>query len=78
MNARRAWILRMTIASVVFLTLFVNTAMAADKEERLPPYDVDGMEHGKIWVPWIAAFLFAAGILALAFKNPHRSNLERQ
>jgi hypothetical protein len=63
---------------VVFLLAILSTpALAKDKEEKLPPYDVDGMDQGKMWVPWVFAFLFAGGCIAVAFKNPHRSAIER-
>jgi len=52
-------------------------AVAQTKDdERLPPYDVQGLKHKKIWVPWVFAFLFAAGCVAVSFKNPHRSHLD--
>ena len=69
---------RVCFPCFVLLSTVIGTAVAADQEEKLPPYDVNGLPNGKIWIPWVAAFLFAAGILFLAFKNPHRSNLERQ
>ena len=52
------------------------TAWAAADEERLPPYDVSGLEHHKIWVPWIFAFLFAVACVLVGIKNPRRTHLD--
>jgi hypothetical protein len=48
----------------------------AATDEKLPPYDVVGLKHSRQWVPWIAAFLFLAAGVAIAFKNPHRTHLD--
>lgn len=77
MLGRQTWLFRAGLSLFITLACFFERAFAADEAVRLPPYDVSGLPHGKIWVPWVAAFLFAAGILALAFKNPHRSSIER-
>ncbi len=55
----------------------LNTAVAfAADEERLPPYDVPGLEHHKIWLPWIFAFMFAIACVLVGIKNPRRSHLD--
>lgn len=68
---------RLSVLTVLVLAGLAYPALGADDSEQLPPYDVDGLEHTKIWVPWVFAFLFAAGCLLVAFKNPHRSTIER-
>jgi len=73
----RTWLRRLGPLAVVLLITFGQTALAADKGEKLPPYDVTGLEHTKVWVPWVFAFLFAAGGMIVAFKNPHRASHER-
>lgn len=60
---------------VVLSLLHAGSAWAAD-EERLPPYDVPGLEHHKIWLPWIFAFLFAIACVLIGIKNPRRSHLD--
>lgn len=51
-------------------------AFAADDDEKLPPFDVAGLPHTRIWVPWLAAFLIMAVCLLVALKNPRRSHLD--
>jgi hypothetical protein len=70
-------LLRLGFLTVVLLVTFASPVMAADKDERPPPYDVDGLTPGNLWVPWVFAFVFAGGCLAVAFKNPHRTTIER-
>jgi hypothetical protein len=66
------------LLAVFMLACFTSPALAKKgDDEKLPPYDVTGMAHSKVWVPWVFAFLFAAGCVAIAFKNPHRSMTER-
>ena len=77
MKLRQGRLFRLGLLVVFLLVTLANPALARDDEEKLPPYDVDGMAHGKMWVPWVFAFLFAGGCLAIAFKNPHRSATER-
>jgi hypothetical protein len=68
---------RLGLLVVFLLVSFANPALARDEEEKLPPYDVEGMTHSKMWVPWVFAFLFASSCIALGVKNPHRSVTER-
>ncbi len=74
----RKRLLRLVPPLVLLLGFFSSPALAkkpaADKE---PPYDVAGLTHHRIWVPWVFAFVFTAGVLAVGFKNPHRSTTER-
>jgi hypothetical protein len=70
-------LLRLGFLTVVLLVTFASPVMAADKDERPPPYDVDGMAPGNLWIPWVFAFVFAGGCLVVAFKNPHRTSTER-
>jgi hypothetical protein len=78
MNLRRNRLGRLLLVGVFTLVTFATPAFAQKKgEEPRPPYDVKGLPHKKMWVPWVIAFLFAAGCLAVAFKNPHRVFTER-
>jgi len=77
MTFYQSYFFRLGVLVVLLLVTLASPALAKDDDEKLPPYDVDGMAHGKMWVPWVFAFLFAGGCLALAFKNPHRSANER-
>lgn len=70
-------LLRWGAMTVTLLLAFLQPALAADDGEKLPPYDVQGLSHTKIWLPWVFAFLFAAVGIAVAFKNPHRASIER-
>ncbi len=70
-------LLRLGLLIVFMLATFASPAMAKKGDEKLPPYDVDGISHGKIWVQWVFAFLFVSSCMAIAFKNPHRSSIER-
>jgi len=76
MRSNRRW-MRWGVAAVVALSSLATPAYAQrNDEERLPPYDVQGLDNQRIWVPWVFAFLFAAGCIMIAFKNPHRSHLD--
>lgn len=76
--SRRRWRNRLLIAAatVLLATAPASAQRRSDDAEKLPPYDVDGLEHRKQWVPWVAAFLLAGAVVAIAFKNPHRSHLD--
>jgi len=76
MKPRRGRWLRLAALSMTCLCLLAAPAWAKEEGERQPPYDVPGIEHHKIWVPWIFAFLFAGACIAIAFKNPHRTHLD--
>lgn len=62
------------------LLLVMSTAPASAQAKKgddpMPPYDVAPMPRERAWVQWVFAFLFVAGVAALAFKNPHRSHLD--
>ena len=63
------------IAVVMTLMLCVPGAFAQDDEPQAP-FDVQGRKHHTNWVAWTASFLFAVGVVLIAFKNPHRSHLD--
>lgn len=63
-------------ASVVAAGLLASPAFAQKHDEKLPPYDVQGLKRSKQWVPWVFAFAFAGLIVLTSFKNPHRSHLD--
>jgi hypothetical protein len=78
MRQQLARVLRVIVPVVFVLAWFALPALGAkEPEEKPPPYDVEGLDHSKVWVPWVAAFLFAVAGLIAAFKNPHRSMTER-
>ena len=79
MKLRPNWLTRLALVGVFTLASLTAPAFAQRRggEEPRPPYDVSGLSHGKAWVPWVFAFLFAAGCLTAAFKNPHRVSTER-
>lgn len=64
------------LAMQVFWLLGSAAAFAQDKGEKQPPYDVNGLPPEKVWVPWLFAFLFIVGCVAIALKNPRRSHLD--
>lgn len=75
---------RNRLASLILLTAFSLAGFAApalgargDDGGKLPPYDVSGMPHQRIWIPWIFAFVFFAGSIGVGLKNPHRTYVER-
>lgn len=64
-------------AAILISFAAATPALAQKKgEDPLPPYDVSPLERSGAWVPWVFAFIFAAGAIGLAFKNPHRSHLD--
>lgn len=74
LNHRNRRLMRISLLAVVML---IGTAPAlAQSDAPKPPFDVQGLKHNKVWVPWIFAFLFGAGCIAIAFKNPHRTHLD--
>jgi hypothetical protein len=77
MKLRGSWLLRVGLLAVFLLATFASPVLAKDDDEKPPPYDVDGLSRGDLWVPWVFAFVFAGGCLAIAFKNPRRSVTER-
>lgn len=62
--------------ALLFAWLSPAAALAKDDTKPLPPYDVSGLPHQRVWLPWLFAFLFAAGVIAIGFKNPHRTHLD--
>jgi hypothetical protein len=57
--------------------MFAAPAFAQrDNDEDLRWYDVPALEQKRIWIPWVAAFLFTAGCVIIAFKNAHRGHLD--
>ena len=77
MKLNGSWLLRLGFLTVFLLATIASPVMAAEEGERPPPYDVDGLTPGDLWIPWVFAFVFAGGCLAVAFKNPHRTSTER-
>lgn len=78
MRLRRNFLPRLALLILFVLSMCASPALARDRDvEKLPPYDVSGLPHKKVWVPWVFAFLFTAGCIAVAFKNPHRASTER-
>ena len=75
LHAKR--LVRLGLLTIVLLATFASPALAAQDEEKPPPYDVDGLTHGNLWVPWVFAFAFAGGCIAIGFKNPRRTATER-
>jgi hypothetical protein len=69
---------RIAVVGGIVLSALTSTPALAqrDADKPLPPYDVAGLEQKKIIVPWLFAFFFVAGTLAIALKNPHRSHLD--
>ena len=68
---------RVALALTLLLAIFAAPAFAQqDKDEDLRWYDVPALDQKRVWIPWIAAFLFAAGCVLIAFKNPHRTHLD--
>ena len=80
MMLRANRLVRLALVGVFLLACCTSPALAQrgrGDDEVHPPYDVTGLPHKKVWVPWVFAFLFAGGCVAAAFKNPHRSTTER-
>ena len=75
---RRHWPKRrLTLALTLVLAIFAAPAFAQQNEDDdLRWYDVPALEQKRIWIPWVAAFLFTAGCVLIAFKNPHRTHLD--
>ena len=71
-------VLGLTLIFFLLATSLASPAFArGEDDEDRPPYDVQGLPHKRVWVPWVFAFLFAAACVAAAFKNPHRVSTER-
>lgn len=73
---RRSTFLGRAVCVATSLMLCASPAFAQEEEEKQPPFDVTGLKHERQWVPWVAAFLFAAAVIGIAFKNPHRTHLD--
>ncbi len=65
---------RTGLAPLVVSFLLSVPAWAQKADEKLPPFDVQGLEHKRVWVPWVFASLFVLLTVAIAFKNPRRSH----
>ncbi len=74
-SALTRWAFRAAAAGA-WCVLAVAPALAQAKKDAKsgPPYDVQGLEAGWTFVPWVFAFLFIALCAATCFKNPHRTN----
>lgn len=73
------WIMRVTarhqgLAAVLTSLLLAAPAWAQKSDQKLPPFDVQGLEHKRVWVPWVFASAFVLLTVAIAFKNPRRSH----
>ena len=67
----------LALALTLLLAIFAAPAFAQQNEDDdLRWYDVPTLEQKRVWIPWVAAFLFAAGCVFIAFKNPHRTHLD--
>lgn len=69
---------RLAILSLILILGFSAAPAAAQrkKDQGKRWYDVPALPQKKHWAPWIVAFLFAAGCVLIAFKNPHRTHLD--
>ena len=61
-------------AGSLLLGAWLVAGVALGQDEALPPYDVQGLEHKRVWIPWMFAFGFAILTVVIAFKNPRRSH----
>jgi predicted cobalt transporter CbtA len=79
MKLRPSSLSRLVIAVVFLLASFASPAYAKKRgtEDERPPYDVPGLTNRRVWIPWVFAFVFTAGGIAIALKNPHRVSTER-
>lgn len=75
MRGRTHW-RRAALFGALLLSAFAPPSYAQKKIEVEEPYDVPGLTRSKVIVPWIFAFIFAGGIILIAFKNPHRTHLD--
>lgn len=78
MTVRRHWF-RWLLAPVLVVGLWLTPVPAAaqqSNDEEVQWTDVGGLADEYPWIQWLAAAIFATGILFLAFKNPHRSHLD--
>lgn len=74
-SSRASWSARLAVALLV-AGFSCAPALAKKEVEQLPPYDVQAMQHQSVWIQWVFAFLFVAGVTAIAIKNPHRTHLD--
>lgn len=68
--------IRGAIAAISLIAWLTPAVALAKDEKPLPPYDVSGLPHSSVWIPWVFAFFFAAAVVAIGFKNPHRTHLD--
>ncbi len=73
----RRCVIRLAV-SLCYACVLAAPVLAQSKkgEDRPPPWDVNGLEATRPWIPWAFAFLFAVACAAIAFKNPHRSHMD--
>ena len=70
---RRRWMRYVVTAGVALAMFGPAPALAQRKQaQKFPPYDVPGLEHKRMVLPWVFAFLFVAGGIAIGMKNPRR------
>ncbi len=63
------------LSGLFLIALCVAPASAAD-DKTIPPFDVPGIERGRVWLQWIFAFMFVMLALVVGFKNPRRGHLD--
>lgn len=63
------------LAAAIVLLHSAATALAQPARQSLreePPFDVQALDPGHTWVPWLFVFGFITLFAVTCFKNPHR------
>jgi hypothetical protein len=77
MNRRFRRLLTGALGSLALVSVVAAPPALAQDDDDAPYFDVSPtLAPVSPWKQWVAAGLFAAGVLAIAFKNPHRTHLD--
>jgi hypothetical protein len=79
MTLVRRKLTRLSLLAALFVALLAPAPASAQPPPvvKHPPYDVQGLEHKRLVIPWISAFCFVALAVAVGLKNPQRSTTGR-
>ncbi|MBK9120198.1 MAG: hypothetical protein IPM18_11440 [Phycisphaerales bacterium] len=76
-HAEPRWVLRAALCLLTALSAFATPVYAqSDEKPKFREPNVTFLPTQSQYIQWLAGTLIIAGVLAIAFKNPHRTHLD--